>query len=70
VSKSPLMDLRVLPDQKDKDAYDMPGRCRNCGWTGMLRIAKGERAPRDRSYHHGDRPAICQRCHVSELVAA
>jgi hypothetical protein len=59
-------DLRILPYQQKKEAYEMPGRCGNCGWTGTLLIPKGEKAPSHGLMEH---PTTCPNCHVRNLVA-
>lgn len=31
--------------REGSETYDVPGGCQNCGWSGTVRITKGEEAP-------------------------
>lgn len=65
------LDLRILPGDKPKDTYELPGHCRNCGSRFTLLIPKGNDAP-GRGYGGSSfRPnnATCSNCHCREVVA-
>lgn len=66
-SKCPeVRDLRILPYQKERGAYEMAAECVNCGWHGRILIPMGDPAP---GTDFGQRPAYCDTCGCRKVVA-